>query len=65
MASQNLMTVELIECPKCKCGVVHFFDRCPQCGEKKALTKSQESEKIKTDEKSNTQLHSDSDASGG
>ena len=43
---------------------MHFFDRCPQCGEKKALTKGQESEKIKTDEKSNTQLHSDLGTSG-
>ena len=59
------MTVKLVECPKCKCGVVYFFDKCPQCGEKKGLTESQESERMEADEKSNTQLHSDPDTSGG
>lgn len=48
------MTVKLIKCPKCECGVIHFFEECPQCGEKKALTESQVSETMRTDEKSNT-----------
>lgn len=49
------MTVKLVECPKCKCGMLHFFDKCPQCGEKKALTKSQVSDTMEADEnKKNT-----------
>ena len=35
--------------------MLHFFDKCPQCGEKKALTKSQVSDTMEADEnKKNT-----------